>query len=87
VRSALCLTGWYAAKVYRGEAGKDVLISPGDIDESVQFLLTYGHDPDVLPDVSLSGFQQVDLFRKRVPARAARLRRRRLSRSLRTGRR
>jgi hypothetical protein len=29
----------------------------------VQFLLTYGHDPDVLPDVSLSGFQQVDLFR------------------------
>jgi predicted metalloprotease len=63
LRSALCLTGWYAAKVYRGEAGKDVLISPGDIDESVQFLLTYGHDPDVLPDVSLSGFQQVDLFR------------------------
>ena len=63
VRSALCLTGWYAAKVYNGEAGKDVLISPGDVDESVQFLLTYGGDPDVLPDVSLTGFQQVDLFR------------------------
>jgi hypothetical protein len=29
----------------------------------VQFLLTYGGDPDVLPDVGLSGFQLVDLFR------------------------
>jgi predicted metalloprotease len=63
VRSALCLTGWYAAKVYQGQAGEKVLISPGDIDESVLFLLTYGNDPDVLPDVDLSGFQQLDLFR------------------------
>lgn len=63
VRSALCLTGWYAAKVYNSQAGKDILISPGDIDESVLFLLTYGNDPKVLPAVELSGFQQVDLFR------------------------
>jgi hypothetical protein len=63
VRSALCLTGWYAAKVYDAQAGKDILISPGDIDESVLFLLNYGNDPAVLPDVDLSGFQQVDLFR------------------------
>jgi predicted metalloprotease len=63
VRSALCLTGWYAAKVYNEEAGDDVLISPGDIDESVQFLLAYGKDPEVLPDVDLTGFQQIDLFR------------------------
>ena len=62
VRSALCLTGWYAAKVYNGQAGR-VTISPGDIDESVQFLLTYGRDPDVVPAVDLTGFQQVDLFR------------------------
>ena len=62
VRSALCLTGWYAAKVYNRQA-PDVEISPGDLDESVQFLLTYGNDPDVVPDVDLSGFQQVDLFR------------------------
>ena len=62
VRSALCLTGWYAAKVYNRQA-PDVEISPGDLDESVQFLLTYGNDPDVIPDVALSGFQQVDLFR------------------------
>jgi predicted metalloprotease len=63
VRSALCLTGWYAAKVYNSQAGEDILISPGDIDESVLFLLAYGNNPDVLPDVDLSGFQQVDLFR------------------------
>jgi hypothetical protein len=62
VRSALCLTGWYAAKVYNREA-PTVEISPGDLDESVRFLLTYGNDPDVIPDVALSGFQQVDLFR------------------------
>ena len=61
VRSALCLTGWYAARVYNRQAG--IEISPGDLDESVRFLLTYGTDPDVLPDVALSGFQQVDLFR------------------------
>ena len=61
VRSAVCLTGWYAAKVYRGEA--KATISPGDIDESVQFLLTYGNEPEVLPEVGLSGFQLVDVFR------------------------
>jgi predicted metalloprotease len=62
-RSALCLTGWYAAKVFNGEAGANVRISPGDIDESVQFLLTYGDAPEVLGTADLSGFQQVDLFR------------------------
>jgi predicted metalloprotease len=61
VRSAVCLTGWYGAKVYAGEA--KATISPGDIDESVQFLLTYGNDPEVLPEVGLSGFQLVDVFR------------------------
>jgi hypothetical protein len=29
----------------------------------VQFLLTYGTDPSVVPEVSLTGFQLVDLFR------------------------
>jgi predicted metalloprotease len=62
VQSAVCLTGWYAAKVFKGEAGT-ISVSPGDVDESVQFLLTYGNDPEVLPDADLSGFQLVDLFR------------------------
>ena len=63
VRSALCLTGWYAAKVFNGQAGPKVDISPGDIDESVRFLLTYGDNPHVLGAAGLSGFQEVDLFR------------------------
>ena len=59
----MCLSGWYAAKVYNGQAGEKVQISPGDVDESVQFLLAFGNDPDVLPAADLSGFQLVDLFR------------------------
>jgi hypothetical protein len=63
VRSTVCLTGWYAAKVFNHQAGERVQISPGDIDESVQFLLVYNDKPTVIPDVGLTGFQLVDLFR------------------------
>jgi predicted metalloprotease len=62
LQSAVCLTGWYSAQVYRQEL-ESVQISPGDIDESVQFLLTYGNDPEVVADVDLTGFRLVDLFR------------------------
>jgi predicted metalloprotease len=62
VRSAVCLTGWYAAQVYNRTV-TSVLISPGDLDESVQFLLEYGDDPAVLGTADLTGFQLVDLFR------------------------
>jgi predicted metalloprotease len=62
LRSAVCLTGWYAAQVYNRTV-TSVLISPGDLDESVQFLLEYGDDPDVLGTADLTGFQLVDLFR------------------------
>ncbi|MGY1769746.1 neutral zinc metallopeptidase [Blastococcus sp. SYSU D00813] len=61
-RSAICLTGWYAAAVADG-ALTDIVISPGDVDESVQFLLTRAGDPAVLPGLDLSGFELVDLFR------------------------
>ena len=61
LRSAVCLTGWYAAKVYNGQAG--LTISPGDLDESIRFLLTYGRSTTVLPAAELSGFELVDLFR------------------------
>jgi predicted metalloprotease len=62
VRSAVCLSGWYAAQVYNRTI-TNVLISPGDLDESVQFLLDYGDDPEVLGTADLTGFQLVDLFR------------------------
>jgi predicted metalloprotease len=62
LRSAVCLTGWFSAQVYNQQI-PDLLISPGDLDESVLFLLEYGVQPDVLGAADLSGFQLVDLFR------------------------
>ena len=62
LRSAVCLAGWYSAAVTSGEV-PGVLISPGDLDESVLFLLVYGVEEDVLGAADLSGFQLVDLFR------------------------
>ncbi|RZU32828.1 hypothetical protein [Blastococcus saxobsidens] len=64
-RSAVCLTGWYEAQWYT-DAFADLVpaqISPGDIDEAVQFLLQYGVDDQVLPDVDASGFELVGEFR------------------------
>jgi predicted metalloprotease len=64
-RSAVCLTGWYEAQWYADAFG-DLLpaqISPGDLDEAVQFLLQYGLDDQVLPDAETSGFQLVGAFR------------------------
>lgn len=62
-QSSVCLAGWFSNAVSAGQV-KDVQISPGDLDESVQFLLKYGQDPKVLPGVDQSGFQLVDTFRK-----------------------
>jgi predicted metalloprotease len=62
VRSSICLTGWFSAVFTETPLG-GVEISPGDVDESVQFLLEYGTDPAVVPEVALTGFQLVDLFR------------------------
>jgi hypothetical protein len=61
-RSAICLTGWYAAAVADNELS-GITISPGDVDESVQFLLTRARDEAVLPGLDISGFELVDLFR------------------------
>jgi predicted metalloprotease len=64
-RSAVCLTGWFAAEWYDG-ALRDTLqvtLSPGDLDEAVMFLLTHGVDERVFPDVAASGFELVGAFR------------------------
>jgi predicted metalloprotease len=65
VRSAVCLTGWYTHDWYSGAFSKSlkVTLSPGDVDEAVEFLLVYGADKRVLPDVTTSGFQLVGAFR------------------------
>jgi predicted metalloprotease len=62
LRSAVCLTGWFSAQVYNGQVPA-VQISPGDLDESVLFLLEYGVEPEVLGAADSSGFQLVDVFR------------------------
>jgi predicted metalloprotease len=62
LRSAVCLSGWFSAQVYNRQI-PEILISPGDLDESVLFLLVYGVEDDVLGAADLSGFQLVDLFR------------------------
>ena len=65
IRSAVCLTGWYEAQWYNGEF-EDLItaaISPGDIDEAVQFLLEYGVRDEVFPNVAASGFELVGAFR------------------------
>jgi predicted metalloprotease len=65
-KSAVCLTGWYAARVFSGDfagAPAEVTLSPGDIDESVEFLLKYGVSDKVFPRVHESGFELVGAFR------------------------
>ena len=64
-RSAVCLTGWYEAQWYNGEFtdSTGASISPGDIDEAVQFLLEYGVRNEVFPNLDASGFELVGAFR------------------------
>jgi predicted metalloprotease len=64
-RSAVCLTGWYEAQWFNGAFTDTTgaVISPGDIDEAVQFLLAYGVRPEVFPNTSASGFELVGAFR------------------------
>jgi len=62
-RSAVCLTGWYEAQWFNHAFDEYAVISPGDIDEAVQFLLTYGVDNRVFPNLDASGFELVGAFR------------------------
>jgi predicted metalloprotease len=64
-RSAVCLTGWYEAQWYDGAFLDSIAasISPGDIDEAVQFLLEYGVRNEVFPNLDASGFELVGAFR------------------------
>ncbi|TYP85929.1 neutral zinc metallopeptidase [Blastococcus xanthinilyticus] len=65
IDSAACLTGWYAQQWYSDAFGDliDAQISPGDLDEAVQFLLQYGVDDQVFANVDASGFELVGAFR------------------------
>lgn len=66
IASSVCLTGWYAAQVFNGAFAQppaQVTLSPGDIDESVVFLLKYGVSNKVFPNARESGFELVGAFR------------------------
>jgi len=65
IQSAVCLTGAYTAAVLNQQFA-DIQISPGDVDESVQFLLEYSDEPGAFSDADLTGFQLVDVFRSGV---------------------
>jgi len=66
ISAAVCSTGWFAAQTYLGNLDESAQTSlrPGDIDEAVIFLIEYGSRREVLPEVGLSGFQLVDVFRQ-----------------------
>ena len=64
ISAAVCATGWFAARFYLGSLADTSTISPGDIDEAVIFLIEYGSRREILPEVGLSGFQLVDVFRQ-----------------------
>ena len=63
IRSATCQAGAFSGAALYGEV-PTIRLSPGDFDEAVQFLLAYGKDPTVFPDLGISGFQLVDVFRQ-----------------------
>jgi predicted metalloprotease len=62
-RSAVCLTGWYTARAFDGDFSDTLQLSPGDVDEGVRFLLTYGVSDRVFPDTHESGFELLRSFR------------------------
>jgi predicted metalloprotease len=61
-RSAVCLTGWYTARVFE-KAYAPIVLSPGDVDEAVEFLLAYGVQDDVFPHTHATGFELLRAFR------------------------
>ena len=62
-RSAVCLTGWYTARAFDGDFSDVLTLSPGDVDEGVRFLLTYGVSDRVFPNTPETGFELLRSFR------------------------
>jgi hypothetical protein len=61
-RSEVCLAGWYTRAVFDGTY-QPIDLSPGDVDESVAFLLSYGVGNRVFPGSDTTGFQLLRAFR------------------------
>jgi predicted metalloprotease len=61
-RSEVCLAGWYTRAVFDGTY-RPIDLSPGDVDESVVFLLSYGVSDRVFPGSGATGFELLRAFR------------------------
>jgi predicted metalloprotease len=61
-RSEVCLAGWYTRAVF-DDRYAPVDLSPGDVDESVVFLLSYGVSDRVFPGSDATGFELLRAFR------------------------
>lgn len=61
--ATVCLAGAYSAAFFNGDFEENTTLSPGDVDEAVQFLLTYGQIESVLPNVDATGFELIGAFR------------------------
>jgi predicted metalloprotease len=61
--SAVCLTGWYTAQAFNGAFSDTLTLSPGDVDEGVRFLLTYGVSDQVFPNTPETGFELLRSFK------------------------
>jgi predicted metalloprotease len=62
-RSAVCLTGWYTSQVFANTFADVGQLSPGDVDEGVEFLLLYGVRENVFPNTHATGFELLRAFR------------------------
>jgi predicted metalloprotease len=64
--SAVCLTGTYTARFFSEDFnpdGEGFTLSPGDVDEAILFLLSYGQTDSVLPNTDAAGLELVGAFR------------------------
>lgn len=64
--SEVCLTGSFSAAFFNGDfdaGGQGTTLSPGDLDEAILFLLSYGQTESVLPHTGKTGFELVGAFR------------------------
>jgi predicted metalloprotease len=62
-RSEVCLTGWYTRALFDERFAAVATLSPGDVDEGVVFLLSYGVSDPVFPDSDATGFDLLRAYR------------------------
>jgi predicted metalloprotease len=62
--SSVCLAGAYAGDVFNRRRPKTIILSPGDLDEAIQALLTFAGKAGFFEASGTVGFDRVAAFRK-----------------------